>query len=90
MFQCSFSSFWFYACERSGLLTIYVVCLFAQMASSLVLVFLTALPGVLCYQSSFIDLEAKGSELALMHVRCWKNLSVVLNININDGCLLPF
>ncbi len=64
-------------------------CLFVQMASPLVLVFLTALPGVLCYQSSFIDLEAKGSEFALIHVRRWKNLSVVLNININDGCLLP-
>ncbi|KTF75588.1 hypothetical protein cypCar_00012790 [Cyprinus carpio] len=31
------------------------------MASPLMLVFLTALPGVLCCQSSFIDLESKGS-----------------------------
>ncbi|KAI7807415.1 tartrate-resistant acid phosphatase type 5a isoform X2 [Triplophysa rosa] len=31
------------------------------MASPLMLVFFTALPVVLCYHSSFIDLEAKGS-----------------------------
>lgn len=40
-------------------------CLSIQMASPLMLVFLTALPGVLCYDDSFIDLEAKGSEYLL-------------------------